>query len=292
MLNYNKLKNLALKFQNDNINGFSLAKQLNIETQTESETLKELGSKQSLLNGSPALLVNINRFVICYNPQTDYINYYVAHECSHYILKHNEDSLDNEMEANLLTCLILAPPKSLIDHNLYTADNISRMYNIPVDKANTYIDILFKKDKKYQLAYENHLIPIKKDKVPNKRYLILHLSIALAITAIMFFLVQGYRNNNDIVYQETETQTKILLDKTTSQLKTPIIEPVTESTTESVISEPAATQLYTKVKVTKSGKKYHLPDCRYVTYKTNTTELELEEALKIGYTPCSVCLPE
>lgn len=112
----------------------------------------------------------------------------------------------------------------------------------------------------------------------------------LIMAACVLFVVytQTSGNTSDKAYIKLDTQnyteTLIQTESTT--------ETSTESTTESVIAEPAATQLYTKVKVTKSGKKYHLPDCRYVTYKTNTTELELEEALKIGYTPCSVCLPE
>lgn len=44
--------------------------------------------------------------------------------------------------------------------------------------------------------------------------------------------------------------------------------------------------------VTKSGEKYHLPDCQYVRYKTNTISLTLDEAIKLGYEPCSVCIGE
>ena len=43
------------------------------------------------------------------------------------------------------------------------------------------------------------------------------------------------------------------------------------------------------VYVTKSGKKYHIENCRYVNQ--NSHSLELSEAAEKGYTPCSVCKP-
>nr|DAX63385.1 MAG TPA: IrrE protein [Caudoviricetes sp.] len=47
----------------------------------------------------------------------------------------------------------------------------------------------------------------------------------------------------------------------------------------------------TTVVVTRTGAKYHLPDCRYVENKTDTEEMTVEEALSEGYGPCKVCEP-
>lgn len=44
-----------------------------------------------------------------------------------------------------------------------------------------------------------------------------------------------------------------------------------------------------EVLVTKSGRKYHKPNCQYVEYKTNTISLSLDEAIRAGYEPCKVC---
>ena len=44
-----------------------------------------------------------------------------------------------------------------------------------------------------------------------------------------------------------------------------------------------------KVYITKTGEKYHRKDCRYLRY--SSIEIELKEAKKTGYTPCSVCRP-
>jgi hypothetical protein len=43
------------------------------------------------------------------------------------------------------------------------------------------------------------------------------------------------------------------------------------------------------VYVTKTGKKYHTADCRYL--RKSKTPLKLKDAVKAGYTPCSVCNP-
>jgi micrococcal nuclease len=43
------------------------------------------------------------------------------------------------------------------------------------------------------------------------------------------------------------------------------------------------------VYITRSGKKYHLDGCRYLT--GSKTAISLKDAQKQGYTPCKVCHP-
>lgn len=43
------------------------------------------------------------------------------------------------------------------------------------------------------------------------------------------------------------------------------------------------------VYVTKTGQKYHTKSCRYV--RNGKTPMKLADAVKEGYTPCSVCNP-
>ncbi len=43
------------------------------------------------------------------------------------------------------------------------------------------------------------------------------------------------------------------------------------------------------VYITKTGKKYHKGNCRYL--KKSKIKITLEEACKRGYTPCRVCKP-
>lgn len=57
-------------------------------------------------------------------------------------------------------------------------------------------------------------------------------------------------------------------------------------------SEKAAPLPYStgnEVYVTESGRKFHRKDCRYV--KKGGRPLTREEAVKLGYTPCSICKP-
>lgn len=46
-----------------------------------------------------------------------------------------------------------------------------------------------------------------------------------------------------------------------------------------------------KVYVTKSGKRYHRHDCKYVKGKNGIRELTLKQASERHYTPCKVCKP-
>ncbi len=55
---------------------------------------------------------------------------------------------------------------------------------------------------------------------------------------------------------------------------------------------PSPIQNNTSVVITKSGEKYHLPDCQYVRNNTNTINMSKEEALNAGYEPCAVCRPD
>lgn len=44
--------------------------------------------------------------------------------------------------------------------------------------------------------------------------------------------------------------------------------------------------------VTSAGKKYHLPHCIVIKYKSNLTEITLNDAINDGYTPCQICQPK
>jgi hypothetical protein len=46
-----------------------------------------------------------------------------------------------------------------------------------------------------------------------------------------------------------------------------------------------------KVVVTKSGDKYHRPNCIYVESKNNLQEMTVQQAVASGKEPCSACKP-
>lgn len=43
--------------------------------------------------------------------------------------------------------------------------------------------------------------------------------------------------------------------------------------------------------ITKSGERFHRPDCRYINGKTYIISMSVNKAINNGYTPCKVCRP-
>lgn len=50
-----------------------------------------------------------------------------------------------------------------------------------------------------------------------------------------------------------------------------------------------ATTVIDEVVITRTGNKYHKPNCQYVVNKTDTLTVYLKEALEKGYEPCKIC---
>lgn len=312
MLKYLITKELALKFNPHSMpaDAVTFALQLNIELKTEDDYIKEWGENNNPLEFKPAILTTTrNGFAIFYKADEEYKNFYILHECSHYIYKHHKDGYKEENDSNLLTYLLTAPVKDLISNNIYSSKDISLKYKMPLDKAETYYKLLcendmdyFKaktkyRDDKFEIIREvknfNPIIETENSKYSNfqKRSLIFILIFSIIIIVITTIKNQKPQNI-DINNIETIAATRPITYTSAKSVTESTTEPVIETTAESVITEPSVPQLDKKIKVTKSGKKYHLPDCQYVAYKNNTIELEIEEALRIGYTPCSVCRPE
>ncbi len=71
-------------------------------------------------------------------------------------------------------------------------------------------------------------------------------------------------------------------------INTLMIEPVKPVTTlESTFVNSDSTYY-----VTSAGKKYHKKHCIIIKYKNNLTEMKLNDAIKDGYKPCSICNPQ
>ena len=88
---------------------------------------------------------------------------------------------------------------------------------------------------------------------------------------------------------ELTTELELITESTESSTK---LEVITEPTTESeIVTESESNYQSDKVIITKSGKKYHLPNCFYVANKTGLVEVSKEDASEKGYTPCSKCNP-
>lgn len=74
---------------------------------------------------------------IYYNSMTKYWNFYLTHEIAHYLLGHTEKSYRNEIEADLLACILIMPVENLVG-KVENSYELRKMCNIPPDKADMY----------------------------------------------------------------------------------------------------------------------------------------------------------
>lgn len=82
----------------------------------------------------------------------------------------------------------------------------------------------------------------------------------------------------------TQTQAPTLAP-TQAPTQIPTMAPTLAPTESPVPAEPIGTIVY----ITKTGEKYHKGNCRYLSM--SKIEITLENAVKQGYEPCSVCKP-
>ncbi len=235
-----------------------------------------------------------DKIIIFIRDELDYLEKIniICHEIGHIVLGHTSYNgilgkdknkyYENilEKEADIFSLEFQAPLAMLSAQNYDTAEKIfnAGILNKELSEIQ-YRELLEYKDR---LKKENSIFKYR-----------------LALTGISMILVICIF----LIYKQEYTElSKETVIKSTTQnyIKETLIETITESVTEipatepeaAKADEPAISQKKNKVKITKSGKKYHLPDCHYVVSKTNTIELEIEEALKKGYEPCSVCCPQ
>ncbi|MBO5066564.1 MAG: ImmA/IrrE family metallo-endopeptidase [Clostridia bacterium] len=67
---------------------------------------------------------------------------------------------------------------------------------------------------------------------------------------------------------------------------------VSNSQATSVFSAHEPTSLTQSYYVTTTGIRYHKDFCKHVKYKTNTTQMTIDDAISQGYTPCLDCIGE
>lgn len=125
---------------------------------------------------------------------------------------------------------------------------------------------------------EKYLIPYNvaceywveiKYKIPQKQKIIKYTSFIICLISITIlstsYIIKDYDNTK------------------TSNLFTDAIS--TENPTELNLEK-------TKVVVTISGEKYHIPSCYYLKNKDNLSQFNIDEAIKNGYEPCLKCFPK
>ena len=64
------------------------------------------------------------------------------HEVAHWLLGHTRETYLNEIEADLLACVLLVSPQ-IIKDGCKNAYRVCKLCNIPVDKADMYWQEIF-----------------------------------------------------------------------------------------------------------------------------------------------------
>lgn len=119
-------------------NAFVLLHQLHIPYGDQERCEEDYGGRMTPLYNHPAFLAITNKEKIIYfNTTAKYWNFYIFHEIAHYLLGHEDDSPQNEMDANMLACILAAPIENLPTY-LKTARDLSSLCKIPIDKAEEY----------------------------------------------------------------------------------------------------------------------------------------------------------
>ena len=146
MRNFNELSTIAKPYiQPSNEipqNPFVLINKLNIDFKLKNQAIKDFPKNNPLLI-SPAILIRREQSsVIYFDENCHYWRFYVFHELAHHILKHTSDAIEQEWEANMLACCLIAPVECLPSY-LRTAKDLSVLCQIPIDKAEEYWDFIY-----------------------------------------------------------------------------------------------------------------------------------------------------
>lgn len=259
-MNYKELRKIAQPHirMGDDLpsNAFLLLTQLHIPFKSQKQCEEDFEGRMNPLYNTPAFLAidGEGNKVIYFNSNTKYYNFYILHEIAHYILGHENDCPQNEMEADLLACILAAPIENL-PSTIKSARDISIVCQIPIDKAEMYWD------------------NIKKEVNHPKFILVSAFSVVTILLIVTTFLLLS---NNHKTHAITESQPTIS-QPVVSSIQISEITPIEEYTKESYY-------------MTSSGTHYHVETCIYLKNKSNIIAITLEEAETLNLLPCEVCI--
>lgn len=127
-----------------------------------------------------------------------------------------------------------------------------------------------------------------------KTYLNYHPVLATAFCTLCLGLLIGgvavrYINAESAPVQQASAGTSTSLTISLPSVQLPDLPKASSSEAEDTRSEDPISG---EVVMTKTGERYHRPDCQYVRGKDNLRSMSLVEARQAGYTPCKVCRPD
>lgn len=241
-------------------NAFALCGQLQLKYKVKFQYEKDYSGEYNPLNSVPAFLCKNNNepsspYTIYFDESSRYWQFYVFHEISHYILEHTADDPEQEREANMLACLLIAPPH-LIPTSLKNATDLSVFAHIPIGRAEEYWQYL--KLNKYKLI---------------KPFCVTMLfMLAIILLLIMYMQIISLKESVNTISQNTPVPLSTF-------------KPSPSPTPQTILSPSESNITYY---VTSGGHKYHLPNCQYIKNKSNIKAITHPE--QEGYEPCERCI--
>lgn len=295
MLTYNQLKDIALS--NLNMDLLELAKRKGLDVRNQDQCKEDWkNNKNPLLNNKAILVFKSGNYVIYYDNREQYYRYYIAHEIAHFLLKHYKDNENEEYEANILACIIIAPINKIIEKNISSYFDLFETFKIPLPQAEEYHNLLLHNEHRYMKNIVNSLkdkenitdniITLSKSKI-QRIYLYAIPTLLIFLSVIFIFSVNNSKKLEtlDVIHNvESQKEIPTIIENNANI----VIEDSTEIK-DSTISENNISNEKI-VFITSSGEKYHLSNCRYVKNKTNVSKFSLKDAIKNGYEPCSICI--
>lgn len=153
-----------------------------------------LTNEEQYHTATPAY-IDVKNKTIYFKTSGKYADFYVYHEIAHYILGHSSNSSEEQYEANLLACLLIAPPE-LIPSYLHSSNDLCRLARIPIDFAD---------------EYWSELRMLRYKKYKTRILLILILSVVILSVAALLLKVRApmapdktVNTGNDVTYYCTQ----------------------------------------------------------------------------------------
>lgn len=269
-MNYSELKSIAQPHLREGgdlpSNAFLLLTQLHITFRSKRQCEAEFGSKMTPLYNTPAYLEidSDGNKVLYFNDSTKYWNFYIFHEIAHFILGHENDCPQNEMDADLLACILAAPLENL-PSTLKSARDLSTICKIPIDKAEVY----------WEKIKGNFSI---KEKKPLSVSVLAIIFTCIYSITILFFI--GFS-----VFSPQKEAEASVVNFYQYQGEVPLNGEI--KAIDGVIFNSDTTDTYF---ITAAGSKYHKDGCQYIKGKDNLIEISASELDGLGYEPCKVCI--
>lgn len=142
-MDYQELKQFAAQLNIERtetpLNALELVERLTIPYGNEDVAIIDFRGKNNPLWEYPACLYidEYGKRKIYYNSKTRFWNFYLMHEVAHWLLGHTEKSYRNELDADLLACILLVPP-AIVKAKAENSYEVYKLCNVPTDKADMY----------------------------------------------------------------------------------------------------------------------------------------------------------